>query len=643
MQPLSPAAGILTGDIRSAWDDLKTAISGPIEQFAWWQSCAENLPGVGRVRPFLVSANGTFLAIAPLALRPGPLPRLELIGIRQLHEPMDFIYSNRQALATLCDQLAQQKVPLDLQRVPRHSPLIGQLQRAFKGRGLLRVSATTPYPFLALDASWAAPESHFNAGRRSDFRRAMRNAEKVGSVRFEVVIPEASTLDGLLAEAYATELQGWKGRRGSAVVIDPIRVDFYRRYFHECMAQGMLRLAFMRIDSKAIAMQIGVVVNNRLWLLKIGYNDAHARLSPGSLLMLEVVRHAAQTGIESIEFLGTVEPWTQTWTQAEHECVHIRGYPTGFLSCAVFVVDALKWAAAQVARRWQDVRAKLRSFAKARLAAVSRYLSRAYIAGPELGDALTAFDRLARNGQAGTIGYFNPARQPADEIANVDRQVLAALGMARHAGYVSIKVPPLGFDVALVEEIASLAEAVGVGIHFDSHAIETTDATFACIEAALRHTSRIGCTLPGRWPRSLRDAERAIDLKLRVRVVKGQWADPAHPEVDSGAGFLQVVDTLAGRAQAVAVATHDPVLAREALGRLLAAGTTCELEQLFGLPMRAVSAVARNMNVPVRVYIPFGAAWLPYALTQLVNNPKILWWLLKDAGAAAGQRIGRKQ
>ncbi len=356
MQVLSPDAGILAGDIRSAWGDLKTAISGPIEQFAWWQSCAESLPGVGRVRPFLVRANGTFLAIAPLALRPGLLPRLELIGIRQLFEPMDFIYSSPPALANLCDQLAQQKLPLDLQRVPRHSPLIGQLERAFKGRGLLRVSATTPYPFLVIDASWADPEPHFNAGRRSDFRRAMRNAEKVGSVRFEVIIPVAATLDGLLAEAYATEMQGWKGERGSALAIDPIRADFYRRYFSECMAQGILRLAFMRIDGVAIAMQIGVRVNNRFWLLKIGYNDAHARLSPGSLLMLEVVRHAAQTGIESIEFLGAVEPWTQTWTQAERECVHIRGYPRGFLSCAVFVVDAANWAAAQIIRRWKDVR-----------------------------------------------------------------------------------------------------------------------------------------------------------------------------------------------------------------------------------------------------------------------------------------------
>lgn len=633
-----PVAAIFTGDIRSAWDDLKACIPGPIEQFEWWQACVDGLPGTGQLHPFVVSEHGKFLAIAPLVLSPGPLPRFELIGVRQLQEPMDFVYSSPNTLAVLCDTLVRQKVPIDLQRVPRHSPLVDQLQQAFKGRGLLRVSTTTPYPSLALDASWATPESHFNAGRRSDFRRARRNADKAGVVQFELVAPEAPTLDRLLAEAYDTELNGWKGSRGTALAIDPVRSDFYRRYFRECMRQGILRLAFMRIDGIAVAMQIGVHINNRLWLQKIGYNEAYSRMSPGTLLMLEVVRQAAQNGTESIEFLGAVEPWTELWTKAKRECVRIRAYPLGLLSGATFVTDAAAWAAGRMHGALQPALARWRVLATIQLSAVSRYLSRAYIAGPELPDALRVFDRFARHGKAGTIGYFNPPQQPAHEIASIDRAVVAALAAGRHEGYVSIKVPPMGYDIALIEEIARQSAVAGVGIHFDSHAIDTTDSTFACIEAALRHTLQVGCTLPGRWPRSLDDAERAIDLKLRVRVVKGQWPDPAQPEVDINAAYLRVIDRLVGRACSVAVATHDPVLAREALRRLRAAGTPCELEQLFGLPMRTVSALARNMGVPMRVYIPFGAAWLPYALGQLAKKPSTLWWLLKDALAVFGPR-----
>jgi hypothetical protein len=81
--------------------------------------------------------------------------------------------------------------------------------------------------------------------------------------------------------------------------------------------------------------------------------------------------------------------------------------------------------------------------------------------------------------------------------------------------------------------------------------------------------------------------------KARLRIVKGEWADPQADPADAGAAFLALVRSLAGRASPVAVATHDPALARRALGVLVEAGTPCELEQLRGLPRARTMAVAR--------------------------------------------------
>jgi proline dehydrogenase len=212
--------------------------------------------------------------------------------------------------------------------------------------------------------------------------------------------------------------------------------------------------------------------------------------------------------------------------------------------------------------------------------------------------------------------------------------------------YLSIKVPALGFDQALVGEIVERAARGGVGVHFDSHEADQADRTFATIAAAARQLPanaagdrgdggagawRLGCTLPGRWPRSLDDAGHTADLGLRVRVVKGQWADPAAPDVDPRRGFLEVVDRLAGRARQVAVASHDAPLAREALQRLRRAGTPAELELLLGLPMQGALRVAREMQAPVRIYLPFGVSWLPYALLHVQKNPRVAWWALRDA------------
>ena len=136
--------------------------------------------------------------------------------------------------------------------------------------------------------------------------------------------------------------------------------------------------------------------------------------------------------------------------------------------------------------------------------------------------------------------------------------------------------------------------------------------------------------MPGRWSRSLADADWVCEHGLIARVVKGQWPDPAEPNRGLRDGFLEVIDRLAGRARHVAVASHDVPLAAEAIARLQHAGTSCELELLFGLPMTPSLAWAREQRVPVRIYVPYGKGYIPHAMDQLWRNPRFVWWILKD-------------
>jgi proline dehydrogenase len=115
-----------------------------------------------------------------------------------------------------------------------------------------------------------------------------------------------------------------------------------------------------------------------------------------------------------------------------------------------------------------------------------------------------------------------------------------------------------------------------------------------------------------------------------VRVVKGQWADPSGPEADARAGFLRVIERLAGRARHVSVASHDDPLASRALALLRAAGTACELELLHGLPSRRSLASARRLGVPTRVYVPYGKGWIPYSLEYARKHPRVFVWMLQD-------------
>ena len=41
-------------------------------------------------------------------------------------------------------------------------------------------------------------------------------------------------------------------------------------------------------------------------------------------------------------------------------------------------------------------------------------------------------------------------------------------------------------------------------------------------------------------------------------------------------------------------------------------------------------AVARRLGVPVRIYIPFGPGWWPYAVDKALARPYLLSWMVKD-------------
>ena len=256
--------------------------------------------------------------------------------------------------------------------------------------------------------------------------------------------------------------------------------------------------------------------------------------------------------------------------------------------------------------------------------------ARTYVVGPELTHALRVREDLCKQGFATTLGFRNREEDQPQQTVDAYCRALNAIAQTRQNCYLSVKAPALKFAPELLAQVVRQGRQYGIGIHFDSLGPETADPTFAFIAAALPQSVQLGCTLPGRWTRSQNDADWVVESGLAVRVVKGEWAESALSEPDLRAGFLAVVDRLAGRARHVAVATHDPPLAREALQRLRATGTPCDLELQVGFPVRSVLRVAGEMGVPVRFYISYGDAWPPYRLSQAKQNPRVCWWFCRD-------------
>ena len=278
-----------------------------------------------------------------------------------------------------------------------------------------------------------------------------------------------------------------------------------------------------------------------------------------------------------------------------------------------------------------DLFGKLSRTAKTPLHALARWAARAYIAGSELANAVAVARRLAEENLASTLGFWDGPGDSPESVFNRYAAAIEGLAASQLDSYVSIKLPALGYSDQLLGELVLRASDLGVRLHFDALGPETVDPTWRAIEAAKSAAGEISCTLPARWLRSPEDADWAVAHGLDVRIVKGQWPDPAAPKLDPRAAYQRIVERLAGRARSVAVASHDLPTARRAIERLKAAGTPTTLELLYGLPTRRQIALGRELGVPVRIYVPYGKAYLPYCLAQLKRNPLLAWWLVRDA------------
>ncbi len=291
-------------------------------------------------------------ALLPLCHGPGRFARWRLPGAEEVFEPGDALYRDAGSVAGLARAIADQRRPVDLHRVPASSELIPALVAAMKGRGWVSVRPAAACPFIPLDVSWAEPEGRFSARRRSDFRRAARRAAEFGAVTCEVVAPLAGEFDAVFGEAVAVEARSWKTPAGTAIACDPAKEAFFRCYLHAAAERGEFRAAFLRIDGRAVAMQLAVAWAGRYWLYKIGYDEAFARCSPGTLLMLHALGDAARRGLIGFELMGDAEEWiAELWTREQHECRRVRTYPLGLPGLIAGLADGFAWTRQRILRR----------------------------------------------------------------------------------------------------------------------------------------------------------------------------------------------------------------------------------------------------------------------------------------------------
>lgn len=329
------------GHLEMPWRAVDALGRWPSSHYGWTRACLTALCENARMQFVAAKRGKELLAVAPLVRkRLHGVHRLFLAGGDQLHEPMDLVWTDKDALRRLAAAIVQSGSPLVLERVPADSPSRVALVGACRSRALVMVRPQAPYSYIELDESWVEPQQHLSPSARSELRHARRQAEQLGQVTTEIHTPDLHELAGLLDTAFAVEARGCQGDGVTSLARDPHRAVFYRQYAEAACVDGALRICFLRIGDRVAAVQLAVESGGGFWLLKAGCDERFASCSPMQLLLRETIRYAAEAALSTYAFWGRRESWTQGWTAAERQCVSLRTYPFGVRGLAALAADA---------------------------------------------------------------------------------------------------------------------------------------------------------------------------------------------------------------------------------------------------------------------------------------------------------------
>ncbi len=326
------------------WKNLDAAAQLPTQIHSFSVALARSFHAQDIRKVFAYKRENTVCAVLPLWREKGYFSRWQMMGTLEIAEPNDALCQDAQAAFGLAEIIAQKSRAFSLDRVPATSAFIPAIRSAMKGKGYVSLRPAIACPTIKLDENWKQPENQFNAGRRSDFRRAARRASEFGTLSYEMHAPKPQEFDALFDEAIAVELCSWKKDAGTAIAVDHNKEKFFRDYLRAASAQGILRIAFLRIDGKAVAMHMALEYHDRYWLFKIGFDDRYEKCSPGTLLMLHCIGWAANKDLRAFELMGNIEPWIAAfWTKESHETVRLRIYPYSIRGAVAFLADTALW------------------------------------------------------------------------------------------------------------------------------------------------------------------------------------------------------------------------------------------------------------------------------------------------------------
>jgi proline dehydrogenase len=281
--------------------------------------------------------------------------------------------------------------------------------------------------------------------------------------------------------------------------------------------------------------------------------------------------------------------------------------------------------------------------------ALIRKVSRRYIAGDTVADAIKRVTALNAAGFSSTVDVLGETVESLSQADNTTReylQVLEAIGRDGLRANISIKPTALGLllDEAHcernLERLLDAAKAHSIFVRID---MEDASCTKREIDLLMRLKGRgygnVGLVLQAYLKRTDTDIAALLGRGENLRICKGIYVEDREHLVEGAWNdrrainphFLRQVARCFDSGTFVGVATHDEELVDQVIALAHSqriARTAFEFQMLLGVREGLRDRLLAE-GYAVRIYVPYGKDWYGYSMRRIKENPRIAGYLMR--------------
>ena len=144
---------------------------------------------------------------------------------------------------------------------------------------------------MAVRETWDAYCKGLKKTHRHDMRKRVANLEQKDPLELEVILSDRC-MDRDFEDALRLESSAWKGAEGTAIESRKDSISFYRDVIQIAVRNAWLRLYFLKVGGVRIAVRIALLFQNKLYMLKAGYDPQYASYAPGTCFVHEDPRRS---------------------------------------------------------------------------------------------------------------------------------------------------------------------------------------------------------------------------------------------------------------------------------------------------------------------------------------------------------------